>query len=189
MKSLVWNVKISGTPAVIRRCGKCGNDRFVSSGRFRVNANGSRIDVWLIFKCGCCNATWNMEILSRVKAGRIDGERYESFLKNDEALAQHYALDSPTLERTGATAATDALAIEIEGKAPTDAEASFISIVPSVPSDVSAIMVIAQKLGISRSAVRRLIAERQIESVLDLKKRKLRGEVSFYLHAGWAKRE
>jgi hypothetical protein len=83
MNSLVWRVKVSGSVAVVRRCGKCGCERFISSGRFRVNANGSRIDVWLIFKCEHCNATWNMEILSRVRPAEIGAARYRSFLSND----------------------------------------------------------------------------------------------------------
>ena len=40
---------------VYHRCGGCGKKReFVNSGKFRVNANGKNVDVWLIYRCSKC---------------------------------------------------------------------------------------------------------------------------------------
>ncbi len=40
---------------VYHRCGGCGKKQeFVNSGKFRVNANGNRVDVWLIYRCKKC---------------------------------------------------------------------------------------------------------------------------------------
>lgn len=46
-----WIVTPQRLPAVIRRCPKCGQKtEFENSGRFRVNANGRLLDVWLIYR-------------------------------------------------------------------------------------------------------------------------------------------
>ena len=40
---------------VYHRCGGCGKKQeFVNSGKFRVNANGNRVDIWLIYRCKKC---------------------------------------------------------------------------------------------------------------------------------------
>ena len=75
-----------------KHCSKCGkNSRFVCSGKFRVNANGKRVDVWLIYRCERCKTTWNKEIFSGVKPSRIDRELYQAFLDNDWETAMRYA--------------------------------------------------------------------------------------------------
>lgn len=51
---------------VKHNCGGCGSKRsFVSTKRFRVNANGSRLDVWLIYQCEQCKHTLNVAIYER----------------------------------------------------------------------------------------------------------------------------
>ena len=40
---------------VFHRCGGCGKKQeFLNSGKFRVNANGNKVDVWLIYRCKKC---------------------------------------------------------------------------------------------------------------------------------------
>ena len=56
-----------------------------------MNANGKRLDVWLIYRCERCGATWNQEIFSRVKPSRIDKELYQAFLDNDWETAMRFA--------------------------------------------------------------------------------------------------
>lgn len=88
---------------VFRRCGGCGKKQeFVNSGRFRVNANGNRIDVWLIYRCAKCKHSWNLTIYERKKPGKIPAEEYELFLENDEELAFKYGNDMGFLKRNNA---------------------------------------------------------------------------------------
>ena len=75
---------------------------FVNSGRFRVNANGNRIDVWLIYRCAKCKHSWNLTIYERKKPGKIPAEEYELFLENDEELALKYGNDMGFLKRNNA---------------------------------------------------------------------------------------
>ena len=185
MEPLVWRVKVTGAPMILHRCGKCGCERFVSSGRFRVNANGSRIDVWLIFKCERCNATWNMDILSRVRTGSIGAAHYRSFLNNDAATTLRYALDRDTLYRNGVVLDSDALMLNIDGPLPLGGADTRVVIKSTAPLHISVARVIAQKLGISKGAVRRMEAAGLLECTGGVRKVNLNTDVAFTLRAGW----
>ena len=88
---------------VYHRCGGCGKKQeFVNSGKFRVNANGNCIDVWLIYRCKKCKHSWNLTIYERIKPSRIASEEYELFLANDEDLAYGYGNDISFLKRNNA---------------------------------------------------------------------------------------
>ncbi len=79
-----WRIRPLTVPTIIRKCSRCGNgSRFICSGDFRVNANGKRIDAWLIYKCRKCDATWNMEVIQRVPSHSIDGRLLQAFAHND----------------------------------------------------------------------------------------------------------
>ena len=74
----------AGAPRVYHRCARCGRKQeVINSGKFRVNANGSLIDVWLIFRCKKCKQTWNLTVYERVRASKVPPEEYERFLQND----------------------------------------------------------------------------------------------------------
>ena len=88
---------------VYHRCGGCvKNQEFVNSGRFRVNANGNRVDVWLIYRCKKCKHSWNLTIYERMKPSRIEHEEYELFLDNDSDLAMIYGKNIDFLKRNNA---------------------------------------------------------------------------------------
>lgn len=63
MEHIIWRVSPAAYPKIIRCCKRCAHMSFLNSGQFRVNANGHCLDVWLIYKCESCEATWNMEIM------------------------------------------------------------------------------------------------------------------------------
>lgn len=87
---------------ILRRCGGCGKKMaFICSGRFRVNANGRRLDVWLIYRCEKCGHTLNVPIYERVRPERLSPELYERFLENDRELAMEYAGDRGFLKGLG----------------------------------------------------------------------------------------
>ncbi|RVC12935.1 DUF1062 domain-containing protein, partial [Mesorhizobium sp. M7A.F.Ca.AU.001.01.1.1] len=47
-----WAIAPQTAPRPLINCNRCGTVRaYCSSGKFRVNANGKRIDVWLIYRC------------------------------------------------------------------------------------------------------------------------------------------
>ncbi len=89
----VWKVIPCATPRIIRKCSRCSDDRFVSSDKFRVNANKKIIDIWLIYKCSACDFTLNQTIFSRTAVSKIDANIWELFLCNDKELAWKFAFD------------------------------------------------------------------------------------------------
>ncbi len=79
---------------ILYSCGGCKRKtQFVNTKRFRVNANGNKLDVWLIYQCEKCKHTKNLTIYERRKPGKISPEEYERFLANDEELAEEYGRD------------------------------------------------------------------------------------------------
>lgn len=77
--------------SVIRSCSGCGRKTyFKNTNKFRVNANGGKLDVWLIYQCENCKHTLNLAIYKRWKASSMSKEEYNCFLSNDEQLAKMY---------------------------------------------------------------------------------------------------
>lgn len=88
------------TIKVFYKCSGCGKKmQFVNSGRFRVNANGNCVDVWLIYRCIKCKHSLNLTIYERRKPNRIPQGEYQMFLQNDEGLAESYGNDKAFLKR------------------------------------------------------------------------------------------
>ena len=80
--------------AVICRCGRCGKKQtIVTTGKFRVNANKNKVDIWLIYQCARCRHTLNIPVYERINPGKLPRELYERFLENDRELAARYASD------------------------------------------------------------------------------------------------
>lgn len=76
---------------VWHRCGGCGKKQeFMNSGRFRVNANGNNVDVWLIYRCKKCKHSWNLTIYERTRPSKIPHELFEAFQENDAETALAY---------------------------------------------------------------------------------------------------
>ncbi len=98
-----WIITPERLPTIRRRCPKCGNKtEFVNSGKFRVNANGRLLDVWLIYKCEKCDTTWNLTVHERVDPNSIQPEIYEAFLRNDESVAAEYGINRELFVRNKA---------------------------------------------------------------------------------------
>ena len=86
-----------------RNCSGCkGKSNYINTGNFRVNANGNRIDVWLIYQCEKCRHTYNLTVYERVKPTEIPEENYKRFLANDAKLAFEYGMDKALLARNKA---------------------------------------------------------------------------------------
>ena len=86
-----------------RNCSGCkGKSNYINTGNFRVNANGNRIDVWLIYQCEKCRHTYNLTVHERVKPTEIPEENYKRFLANDAKLAIEYGMDKALLARNKA---------------------------------------------------------------------------------------
>lgn len=98
-----WELVPENLPIVKRSCPKCNEKtNYISSEKFRINANKNNIDIWLIYKCEKCKSTWNMTIYERIKPCNISKPEYDKFLSNDRELAREYAFNSSVYSKNKA---------------------------------------------------------------------------------------
>jgi hypothetical protein len=98
-----WTIIPRTAPQPWLNCNRCGGvRRFRTSDKIRVNANGKRLDAWLIYRCISCDNTWNRPILERQHVRTIDPEFLMSLRANEPALARRLASDVEELKRRAA---------------------------------------------------------------------------------------
>lgn len=95
-----WTIIPASAPEPWLNCNRCrGTTPFRTSGKIRLNANGKRVDAWLIYKCTSCDNTWNRPILERRHVSTIDPHLLASLQENDPELSRRLAFDAHSLAR------------------------------------------------------------------------------------------
>jgi hypothetical protein len=95
-----WTIVPTTSPQPWLVCGGCGGLRaFQSSDKIRLNANGRKLDAWLIYKCTTCDKTWNRSIFERKRIRDIDPSTLEALQSNDPNLARAEAFNLEALRR------------------------------------------------------------------------------------------
>ncbi len=95
-----WTLIANRFPRPWRSCPRCGTQRaFECSDKFRLNANGRRLDAWLVYKCTTCDDTWNHTLFERRNARDLDPDLLSALEANDPALVRRYAFDVAALRR------------------------------------------------------------------------------------------
>ncbi|MFE0017142.1 DUF1062 domain-containing protein [Mesorhizobium sp. NPDC059054] len=93
-----WILIANRFPRPWRSCSRCGTQRaFECSGKFRLNANGRRLDAWLVYKCTTCDDTWNHTLFERRSTRDIDPDLLSGLEANDPALISRFAFDVAAL--------------------------------------------------------------------------------------------
>jgi len=99
-----WHIVPTQTPNIIRHCSKCNRKMpYYCSEKFRANANQSRVDIWLIYKCTKCDNTWKLSLYKGVRPHELPTGLFDKFVNNDAALAWQYAFDRNFLKQHGCT--------------------------------------------------------------------------------------
>lgn len=89
-----WTITSQTLPEPWLACSRCGSARpFRCSEKFRLNANGKRLDAWLIYRCAACDDTWNRPLFERRRLNEIDPTMLEALQANDRDLAGRLAFD------------------------------------------------------------------------------------------------
>lgn len=154
--SVTWRVVPLRTPHVVRPCPRCDAPRaFASSDRFRVNASGRRLDVWLIYRCLDCDFTWNLTVVERTAPEAIGAARLDAFHGNDRHAAWSCAFDAALLERAGARLETST-PVRVERDALPAGRATVTLALP-FPVRIRLDRLLAQELGVSRSTLPGLV--------------------------------
>jgi len=98
-KQYIWEIIPKNIPLIKKICNKCGHSHYYCSEKFRINAQKKSLDVWLIYRCEQCDNTFNAEVLSRVKSGKIDADLFERLSNNDPDTVWQYAFDTEVIRR------------------------------------------------------------------------------------------
>jgi hypothetical protein len=99
-------VTSTATPPIAWHCPTCRRtERFACSDRFRANANGKLVDIWLIYRCRRCDQTKNITVVERRPVAKVPRPLLEAAMDNDAATARRLARDVGLLKRAGARVA------------------------------------------------------------------------------------
>lgn len=185
---LTWEVLPLDTPAVKRFCSKCNEGaEFVSTGRFRINAQQRNLDVFLIWQCKKCKTTWNMTVHTRVKPEDLPPDLYRSYLVNDPETAMRCAFDKQLLMRNKAGVSYEAVEYEVKGGDHADlAGNGVVRVLCPYAFDLRADRLFSAQFGLSRATAERLFetgairrADGQGTEIKKLRRHKL-GEESLW---------
>lgn len=163
-KNVKWKIIALTTPMVKRNCSKCGNNAsFKNSQKFRVNANKSKLDIWLIYQCEKCKSTWNMAIYERISPTDIDSTQYKLFLNNDVELAKKYGFDIAIHNKNKVKLEVENVEYEVIGEEINMLQSNFdernkisIDITCEYSLGLRVDKVLSKKLGISREKIKKL---------------------------------
>ena len=152
-----WTITPRIPPQPWLACSRCrGIKPFRCSGKFRLNANGKRLDAWLIYRCVSCDNTWNRPVLERRNRRDIDPLFLHALEANHPQWICRYAFDIASL-RNRAERVEEFSDVEIEkhvlsaGSKPLS-ELEILLAVP-VPTCLRTDRLLASQLGLSRKRV------------------------------------
>lgn len=94
----VWRIEALVPPRWPQSCRRCDRRQpFESTGLFRVNAQGARHDVWLLYRCPACGLDRKRRLHRRVTVAAL-GAELQRYLDGDPLLAWRCAFEFPTTE-------------------------------------------------------------------------------------------
>ena len=162
MPEQVWRIVPETTPRLGRHCASCGTARpFASSDRFRVNANGRRVDVWLIYRCTICERTWNRTVFERVAVSELE-MCLRGLSTNDRELAWRCAFRIDDLATVGARVHGD-VPFRVEGGEVDIGTPMRIRFAVKYPCAPRLDRVLAHTMCLPRSAIHALHSRGRIE--------------------------
>jgi len=152
-----WHVTPLSLPRPHRHCSTCGGPRpFRCSGKVRLNANGRRLDAWLIYKCTVCDRTWNLPLMDRVPVADLSPADLSALQTSDPAWVWPHALDLTAL-RSHALQVVLPEDLAVDKRPQTDwtdgCSRVLVSIHAAWPTGLRLDRLLAAELGLSRSSL------------------------------------
>src|ERR1700722_896249 len=91
---LPWVVRRTRLPLLSLRCVDCrAQSATAGEGRFRVNANGKLLDVWLLVRCVSCDRTSKLTVHERAPVRSFDPAGLDGYHASDPELVASTLLD------------------------------------------------------------------------------------------------
>ncbi|WP_027145158.1 DUF1062 domain-containing protein [Mesorhizobium sp. WSM3626] len=155
-----WTIAPEIAPCPLINCNRCGCVKaYRCSGKFRVNANGKRIDVWLIYRCVDCDNSWNFGIFERCNRRDIAPALLAALESNDPAMVRSHAFDIVALRKqVGRVEEFPDAAVrkQVIGEMKEDATALELRLGLEMPVSLRLDRLLANELRISRSRLQAL---------------------------------
>jgi hypothetical protein len=155
-----WAITPQIAPQPLINCNRCGGVKaYRCSGKFRVNANGKRIDVWLIYRCVTCDNSWNFGIFERSNRRDIEPTLLQALESNDPGLARRHAFDIVALRnQVGRVEEFPDVAVHkrLLGGAGEEAAVLELQLGLEMPTSLRLDRLLANELGIARSRLQAL---------------------------------
>ena len=166
-RKTLWVIRELGLPVISKPCVSCRSTRHRPTGKFRVNANGKLLDVWLLIGCELCDRTSKIPVYERVQVRALDHEQLLMFQSNDPAMVRRLTMDGGLAARSayrldwGGTweLETDLPFYELDGPeaAPLEVIVRF-----ELPAPIRVEKLLMAGFGLSRSAVRAMVGTGRI---------------------------
>lgn len=152
-----WTIVPKLAPQPWIACRGCGEPKaFRCSGKVRLNANGRRLDGWLIYRCLDCDNTWNRPLFERRYVRDIDPLTLEALHANDPDWIRAEAFNLDALRRKSPHIdefADVEVAKEVVDE-PADWTKIEIRLIVSLPACTRLDRLLAAELAASRSRLR-----------------------------------
>ena len=100
-RKALWVVRELGLPTIVKACVSCRSTRHHPTGKFRVNANGKLLDVWMLICCERCGRTSKIPVHERVHVQALKHERLLMFETNAAAMVRRLATDAALAGKAG----------------------------------------------------------------------------------------
>ncbi|AVA21168.1 hypothetical protein NXC24_CH01509 [Rhizobium sp. NXC24] len=154
-----WTINPRTAPQPWIVCSGCGCPKpFKSSGKTRLNANGKKLDAWLVYKCVDCDKTWNRTLFERQTIRDLDPLVLEALQGNDSDWIRAREFDLDALRRK--TQRIDEFAdadVEKEILSEPDCWTMLeIDLAVTLPFNVRLDRLLASELNVSRSRLQAL---------------------------------
>src|SRR5262249_54715926 len=152
---LFWFVRRTRLPLLSLRCMDCRSESATTGkGRFRVNANGKLLDVWLLVRCLSCDRTTKLAEHERVPVRSFDPAVLHGYTVTDPELEASRLLDPLLARRHHFTVDwTGAWRLDTPPACLDEAWPVHVEVVFEDPIPVRPDRLIAQRLGLSRNEV------------------------------------
>ena len=156
-----------------RHCARCSRiTPFASTDKFRLNANGNRLDAWLIYACHGCGNRWNRTLFERRPVRTLPQTTIEALQHNDAGLARSFAAKPPTRTDRFRPGGADTFRIETKILSAARPTAGSLELVLLNPAHLQIRLdrVLAEGLSVSRSKVHALTEAGVLRSRPDSRK-------------------
>ena len=170
-RKALWAVRESGLPTVVKSCPDCSGTRHHPSGKFRVNANGKLLDVWLLLCCEACGRTSKVPVHERVHVQSLERAHRFGYEINDPALVRELTMSASLAAKNGYRldwTGTWELETDTPFYSPGDPAPLRVLISFELPAPIRVERLLMLGLGLSRAEVRRMAADGRIRSPLAL---------------------